>query len=302
MTYPVLKETVAPRNLFLFLQKFDIDSRPKLCYEFRRARQRSVIFVESSSNLPEPASGSPAVIPADEKTRAKGKMTISEILSKAFEIYKKNPIIIVPSLIPFVALILGLAIFFAGFVGVAALIGEGGFLGFFALAGLFLFIILLIILFFVAEGLTIEMIKDALAGNKADLNIAWETSKPKMQPLILTSILAGILTALGYMLLIIPGLILTVIFYFVAQAVMIDGRSGTIALKTSYGFVKANLTDSVIIILISMAISFLLPMIPLIGVLLSLLSIPYLYALATMFYIDRMVNLPPKAETKVDVS
>jgi hypothetical protein len=258
--------------------------------------------MDSSSNLPQPASGSPAVIPVEEKTETKGRMTIGEILSKAFEIYKKNPIIIVPSLIPIVALILGVMIFFAGFLGMAALIGEGGFLAFFAIAGLFLFIIILIILFFMAGGLTIEMIREALAGNKADLNIAWETSKPKMKPLILTSILAGILTALGYVLFIIPGLILSVIFYFMAQAVMIDGKSGTMALKTSYSFVKVNLADSLTIILIAMAISFILPMIPYIGVLLGLLSIPYLYAMATLLYIDRKVKLPPKAETQVDVS
>jgi len=257
--------------------------------------------MDSSSNLPQPVSGSPAVIPAEEKTEAKGKMTVGEILSKAFEIYKKNPLIIVPSLIPIVALILGLIIL-ASFIGMAALIGEGGFLAFFAIAGLFLFFIILIILFFMAAGLTIEMIREALAGNRADLNIAWETSKPKMKPLILTSILAAILTALGYVLFIIPGLILSVIFYFMAQAVMIDGKSGTMALKTSYGFVKANLADSLTIILIAVAISFVLPMIPYLGFVLSLLAMPYLYAIATLLYIDRSVSLPPKAETKVDVS
>jgi hypothetical protein len=258
--------------------------------------------VNSSSNLPELASDSSAVIPVEEKNEAKGKMTISEILSKAFEIYKKNPIIIVPSLIPMVALILGLLILFAGYIGMAALIGGGGFLAFFAIAGLFLFILILIILFFMAAGLTIEMIREALAGNKADLNIAWETSKPKMKPLILTSIMAGILTALGYVLFIIPGLILSVIFYFMAQAVMIDGKSGTLALKTSYAFVKSNLADSLTIILIAVAISFVLPMIPYLGFLLSLLAIPYLYAIATLLYIERSVSLLPKPETKVDVS
>ena len=258
--------------------------------------------MDSSSNLPQPVSGSLAVIPADEKTETKSKMTVGEILSKAFEIYKRNPIIIVPSLIPIVALILGLMILFAGFLGMAALIGGGGFLAFFAIAGLFLFIIILIILFFMAAGLTIDMIREALAGNRADLNIAWETSKPKMKPLILTSILAAILTALGYVLFIIPGLILSVIFYFMAQAVMIDGKSGTVALKTSYGFVKANLADSLTIILIAVAISFVLPMIPYLGFVLSLLAMPYLYAIATLLYIDRSESLPPKAETKVDVS
>lgn len=260
-----------------------------------------VIFLDSDSNLPESVAGVPVPIQGEEQARAHGKRSLGDIFSRAFEIYKANPVMIVPSLLPIAALILGLAVF-AGFMGLAAVMGGGGgVMAFSAVGGLLLFIIILIVLFFVAEGVTIEMIREASSGRKVDLNAAWEISKGKMEPLILSSLLAGIITAVGYMLLIIPGLILSFAFYFVAQAVMIDGKSGMDALKTSWGFFKENLSDALIIIIVSLAITAVLPLIPIIGALLSLLSLPYIYGLATMLYLDQK-EMPVKPETKVDIS
>ena len=258
--------------------------------------------MDSSSNLPDPAAGAPATPSDKAQTEVPGKMTLGEIFTKAFEIYRNNPIMIAPSLLPVAVSILGLLLF-AGFVGMAAILGGGGgFLAVSAIGGFLLFIIVLIVSFFVAAGVTIEMIKEASAGNRADINSAWEASKGRMEPLILSSILAGIITVLGYLLLIIPGIILSFIFYFVAQAVMIDGRSGMEALKTSYGFIKENLSDAVILILISMIMSLVLSMIPLIGPLLCLLVIPYIYALATLFYLDRKGMPEARSETRVDIA
>lgn len=242
--------------------------------------------MDSSSDHPEPAADVPASVPGIEQAAAPGKMTLGDIFSKALEIYRENPIMIVPSLVPVAGLILGL-IFFAGFVGLAAVSGRERLLAFTAVGGIILFVIILIVLFIVAEGVTIEMVTEASAGRKVDLAIAWAASRSKMEPLILTSVLAGIIIALGYVLLIIPGIILSAIFYFVAQEVMIDGKSGTEALRASYAFLKANLEDSIVIILASMAISLILPMIPLIGFLLSLVALPYIYALSTLLYLDR---------------
>ncbi len=213
------------------------------------------------------------------------KRALGEIFSRAYEIYRDNPIMIVPSLIPIAALIVGIFIF-AGYMGLIAIFGEEGFIAFSALAGLFLFIILMIVLFFLAEGMTIEMIKEASLGNKADLSNAWQATMAKMEPLVLTSLLAGIIVALGYVFFLIPGVILSFAFYFVAQTVMIDGQSGTQALKASYHFVEANLSDALIVVLASLAIGAVLPSIPFIGALLSLLSLPYIYGLATLLYLD----------------
>jgi hypothetical protein len=114
--------------------------------------------------------------------------------------------------------------------------------------------------------------------------------------------MAGILVAFGYALFIIPGIILSFVFYFVAQAVMIDGKSGREALEASYAFLKANLSDAFIIILASIIVSFALSMIPLVGPLLGFLFLPYIYALATLFYLDRKENPNNKPETKVGIS
>jgi uncharacterized membrane protein len=134
--------------------------------------------------------------------------------------------------------------------------------------------------------MTIEMIPEPSSGNKADLSSAWQATMAKTQPLLLTSLLAGIIIALGYVFFFIPGVILSFAFYFVAQTVMIDGQSGTQALKASYRFVESNLSDALIIVLASLAIGAVLPSIPFIGTLISLISFPYIYGLATLLYLD----------------
>jgi len=129
--------------------------------------------------------------------------------------------------------------------------------------------------------------------------------KAKMEPLVLTSLLAGIIVAFGYVLFLIPGVILSFAFWFVAQTVMIDGKSGTEALKASYRFVEANLSDALIVVLASLAIGAVLPTIPFIGALLSLLSLPYIYGLATLLYLDGkdgQEDLSKKPKTTVEVS
>ena len=226
-----------------------------------------------------------AIISEGEKGNNPGKRPIGEIFSRAYEIYRNNPIMIVPSLIPIGATIVGLLIF-VGYVGLVAVFGEGGFVAFSVLVGLFLFVVLMIVLFFLAEGMTIEMVREASSGKRADLSSAWQATAARMEPLVVTSFLAGIIVALGYVLFFIPGLILSFAFYFVAQAVMIDDKSGTQALKASYHFVEANLSDALVVVLVSLAIGAILPGIPLIGPLICLLSLPYIYGLATLLYLD----------------
>lgn len=211
---------------------------------------------------------------------------LGEIFSQALKIYRQNPIIIVPSLIPISALVLGMLIF-VGYLGLVAVFADGGFLALSFLASIILFAILMVVLIFLAEGASIEMIRQASMGGAADLSAAWESTRNNLEPLVLTSILAGIMIALGYALFFIPGLILSFAFYFVTQTVMIDGKSGLDALKASYGFVEANLSDCLIVVLASLAISAILHSVPVIGQLLGLISLPYFYALATLLYLDR---------------
>jgi hypothetical protein len=256
--------------------------------------------VNSDSDQLDPQSDakSNALAPIVEVASAKSprKRALGEIFSHAFEIYRDNPIMIVPSLIPIAAIIVGLLIF-AGYIGLIAVFGEEGFVAFSALAGFFLFMILMIVLLLLAEGMTIEMVREASSGKKADLSYAWQATMAKTEPLLLTSLLAGIIIVLGYVFFIIPGVILSFAFYFVAQTIMIDGHSGTQALKASYRFVEANLSDALIIVLVSLAIGSVLPNIPFIGPLISLISFPYIYSLATLLYLDSKNGEKAKEES-----
>ena len=231
-------------------------------------------------------SGILTIEPVAGRENKAGKRDLGEIFSEALEIYRHNPILIVPSLVPVSALVLGMLIF-VGYLGLMAIFADGGFLALSFLASLLLFAVLMAVLIFLAEGASIEMIRQASMGDAADLSTAWTSTRNNLEPLLLTSILAGIMIALGYALFFIPGLILSFAFYFITQVVMIDGRSGLEALKASYRFVEANLSDCLIVVLASLAISAILHSVPVIGPLLGLISLPYFYALATLLYLDR---------------
>jgi uncharacterized membrane protein len=153
--------------------------------------------------------------------------------------------------------------------------------------GSLLFMIVFPILFIIAEGITIDMISDAYSGGRANLSKSFGEAKSKAGSLLVAAVIVGVVLAIGYMLLIIPGLILTVLLYFVAQSIMIDNKSAVESLTASYNFVKNNFVDSIVIILLSGAISFVASIIPLLGILLLLAGIPLLISLPTILYIDR---------------
>ena len=242
-------------------------------------------------------SGILTIEPVAGRENKAGKRDLGEIFSEALEIYRHNPILIVPSLVPVSALVLGMLIF-VGYLGLMAIFADGGFLALSFLASLLLFAVLMAVLIFLAEGASIEMIRQASMGDTADLSTAWTSTRNNLEPLVLTSILAGIMIALGYALFFIPGLILSFAFYFITQVVMIDGRSGLEALKASYRFVEANLSDCLIVVLASLAISAVLHSVPVIGPLLGLISLPYIYALATLLYLDRRSDGKSPQETQ----
>jgi len=257
---------------------------------------KTLASVQSSSDI---AGAVPEVTKTQSiTTGSKGSMTISDLLSRAFELYKENPIIVVPSLLPvawsiistvfLAALIFGTASrpyyspYYSYDSGGAMMGWIGGMMG-----GMALFLIGFLALLVLAEGMTIEMIREASEGGRANLSSAWESTKGKLVTLIVAAIVVSVILFLGYVLLVIPGLILTLLLYYVAQTIMIDDKGALESLGASYNFVKANLTDSAIIALLSIAIYFVLSMIPLLGILLVLVAMPYLIAFSTLLYIDR---------------
>jgi hypothetical protein len=217
-------------------------------------------------------------------------LSIGDIFSKSIEIYRKNPIIIVPSLIPFVWSIITLIIMeFAGIdviYEITSMESIGTSIGILVL-GMIIVLIITIILGILAEGMTIGMIRDAFKGRKSDLSVAFESTKVKIGTLIVASIIASVIMALGFICLIIPGIILAFLLYFIAQSIMIDDASATGSLGMSYRFFRNNLGDSSVIIIVSMIITLLLSLIPYVGIILTLIAYPFIYSLSTVLYIDR---------------
>lgn len=253
---------------------------------------KALASAQSSSDIAED-------LPDAAKTQSvvigsKGVMTISDLLSRAFKLYEENPIIIIPSLLPVAWSIIS-AVFIAAFVFGTAYRHhypyepEGFMPGWIVgmMGGVAVFTIVFLALLILAQGMTIEMVQQAFKGGRADLSSAWEITKGKLATLIIAGIAVSVILFIGYALLIIPGLILTLLLYFISQAIMIDNKGALESLGTSYNFVKVNLEDSAIIALLSIAIYFVLSMIPFIGILLVLVAIPYLTALSTLLYIDR---------------
>lgn len=253
---------------------------------------KTLASVQSSSDI---AGAVPEVTKTQSITTGnKGSMTISDLLSRAFELYKENPIIAVPSLLPVAWSIISTVLLAAFIFGTASrpyymydsgdamMAWISGVIG-----GTAVFFIVFLALLVLAEGMTIDMIQDVFEGGKADLGRSWQSTKGKLGALIIAAIVVSVILFLGYVLLVIPGLILTLLLYFVAQTIMIDNKGALESLGASYDFVKANLTDSAIVALLSVAIYFVLSMIPLLGILLVLIAMPYLIALSTLLYIDR---------------
>ena len=256
---------------------------------------KTLASVQSSSDI---AGAMPEVTKTKSmSTGSKGSMTISDLLSRAFELYKENPIIVVPSLLPVAWSIISTVFLAALIFGSTtrpyyspySYDSGGAMMGWIVgmMGGMALFLIGFLALLVIAEGMTIEMIREAFEGGRADLSSAWESTKSKLAPLIVAAIVVSVILFFGYVLLVIPGLILTLLLYFVAQAIMIDNKGALESLGASYNFVKANLTDSAIVALLSIAIYFVLSMIPLLGILLVLVAMPYLIALSTLLYLDR---------------
>lgn len=224
--------------------------------------------------------------------RESGRMTrsglsIGEVFRESFDLYKSNPGIIIPSLLP------GLWVFIAPFVGLAgpmALFSVGAFGAGMAslMVGMAVFFLIYFILFILAEGMTVEMIEEVYEGHSASIESALEAVLEKIGPLVIASILAAILLSIGYIVFILPGLILTFLLWFVPQAIMLEDESAVGSLKRSFEFVRDNTGDALIIVLVSIGLHVVLSVIPFIGWILLLVAMPYFIGLTTLLYIERI--------------
>ena len=221
-------------------------------------------------------------------------MSIGEIFGEAFRLLKENPVIIVPTLLPFLWLlvvsILGPSMILMVFLrdDPYEVYMTGGY--FAIIAGYILFVLIFAFLYMIAEGMTVELVRQAFDEGRGDLRDAFHVTLNRFGSLLLGTLLVGLLVSIGEMIFILPGIILMFLFWFVPQAVMIDEEGGASCLGRSFEFFRENAGDAFVLVLLSVilyAILLLLAWIPVIGAVLLLVGMPYMSSLTTLLYLDR---------------
>ena len=157
--------------------------------------------------------------------------------------------------------ILFIVFFIANFALMAITKNTSG--PFVALLGTFTFVAFLIVVsWLVAAGLL--MTKSVINNQLLSMKAIFIQSKKLILPLFGTNLLTGLIVLVGYLLLIIPGIILTVKYAFTQYIVIDENLSGLAALKRSQELVKGkfwkvlgySLFPTVVIFLLSFITSF----------------------------------------------
>lgn len=161
-----------------------------------------------------------------------GLMSVKELLKAAFELTKSRA----KTLYAIEALI------FAAWVGVVAIgalsVGGGFLLGGTKgiVAGGIVGVIGFIVFLFVTLWIEVALFEAILSGT--GFKQSFVQSKHKVAKFFGTSLLAGLIILLGFVLLIVPGIIFTVWYSFASWVVIAEGISGSAALKQSKNYVK----------------------------------------------------------------
>ena len=166
-----------------------------------------------------------------ENKNLQRELSIGEILSQTFNLYSRN---FVQYLIPFLAagILTGLvtiavrsAIVIPASTSashIAATISCPTYL-IATVTSLFLSGIVSWIANSITTGITIKFTSDMLERGQANLQTSFNFTLPKLLSLLAASIITGILIVLGFIALVVPGVILALMFSLVYPAIMLEG-------------------------------------------------------------------------------
>jgi hypothetical protein len=150
------------------------------------------------------------------------KLDVGEVLSEVFAIYRENAGVLIP-------------VAFWLFLVVAVVQGVAEDSAVLLLAGALLNLVASIIY----EGMVVSLVRDVQDGRR-DLSVGglYRQVTPVLWPLAGASILFGIAVGIGFVLLIVPGLILLTIWAVLAPAIVIERRGVIESFRRSRELVK----------------------------------------------------------------
>jgi hypothetical protein len=179
------------------------------------------------------------------------RKTLGEILSAAFNIYKANAsqlILIVAVVVVPLSLISAL---FSGVVfapdkvkvtntgGVVVFDYAGRGLGVVLLAGA-IGTLIAVLISAVLQAAILRAAAQATIGDPVDVEASYRYGLKRLWSVILVSILVGLVVAVGFILLVIPGIIFLVFLSVSIPVLIVEGRRGTEAMGRSWNLVKGN--------------------------------------------------------------
>lgn len=244
-------------------------------------------------------------------------MSISTIFKESLAVAKGNPLIFIPMLAASVLSAL-LSLIFAG----SAVPMAGNFSGEQiaanpdkALAGIgvaagAMFIIGIISAFvgLLSHSMTVAMADTALKGEKATLQSGWSRIISRIVPVIIASIVMGAIVGAGFVLLVLPGVILAFFLMFTLVALMVDELGAFKAIGQSFRTVAKNFGATFITFLVILGLGiltgiagFIVALIPLLGALLTMVIYALFSGFITIFIVRVYRDLGTLPETPPEV-
>ncbi len=243
-------------------------------------------------------------------------MNITAVLRDSFDVMKKNWTLFVPFLAAFVLMALisliavGTMVPFGDFgsmgqVSEKEAIGMAGA----SLLAVFIMMILSGIIGLVAHGMTIVMIEDALRTEKATLSEGWKKTVQNIVQLVIAAVVVGVIVSIGFILLVLPGIVAVFFLMFTIVAVMSNRDNGFTALAHSFRIVYRNLKTTIVLFLVLIAlgvlfgiVSMIVGLIPILGVVLSIAISAVFGVYTTIFLVISYNKLDTEPDTQPDAT
>jgi hypothetical protein len=167
--------------------------------------------------------------------------TPGEIWSEAFRIYKENA----------ANLLLIVAVVVVPLTLVSAVIVQTGT----TIVGLLVGAAIGIIIWAVLQAAILRGAAQATIGDTVDIEASYRWGLARFGSVLLVALLVGIVVAVGFLLLIIPGFIFLVFLSVSEPALIVENRRGTEAMSRSWNLVRGHFWHALVVILIAAIIT-----------------------------------------------
>jgi hypothetical protein len=188
--------------------------------------------------IPPPPPPPPGTPPGPGSIRPR---TPGEIWSEAFRIYKENA----------ANLLLIVAVVVVPLTLVSAVIVQTGT----TIVGLLVGAAIGIIIWAVLQAAILRGAAQATIGDTVDIEASYRWGLARFGSVLLVALLVGIVVAVGFLLLIIPGFIFLVFLSVSEPALIVENRRGTEAMSRSWNLVRGHFWHALVVILVAAIIT-----------------------------------------------